>query len=267
MRHLLLWMLGIVAVCYLMACAWLYFEQEKILFYPQKLSVNYPFQFPGRYIEWPVTAHDGTQLSGLLFRAESVKGLVFFLHGNGGSLADWGNLADTYTSLGYDVFMLDYRGYGKSEGSITSQAQLLDDVETAYRQVLTRYAERTIVIAGYSLGTGLATWLAAQHQPKMLLLHAAYYSMADMAAHTIKVWPLLPDFLLRYPLQTNVFIKQVRVPVTLVHGDHDNLIPYTSSVRLSALLTPPGQLITIYGGAHNGLLATPQYRRVLSNIL
>jgi pimeloyl-ACP methyl ester carboxylesterase len=221
----------------------------------------------GHYTEWPIIAPDGTQLSGLLFKADSTKGLVFFLHGNGGSLTDWGQLATTYTSLGYVVFMLDYRGYGKSMGSISSQTQLLNDVETAYQKVLTRYAERSVIIAGYSLGTGPATWLAARHQPKMLLLHAPYYNMADIAAHTIKVWPLLPGFLLRYPLQTNMFIKQVTAPVTLVHGDHDNLIPYNSSVRLQALCKPGSQLITIHGGGHNGLLITPQYQQFLRNIL
>lgn len=267
MKRFLLLATCLLLIAYVLGCAWLYFEQESLLFHPQKLPASYQFRFPGRYAEWPVAAPDGTRLSGLLFKADSAKGVVFFLHGNGGSLADWGQLAAAYTSLNYDVFMLDYRGYGKSAGTISSQAQLLHDVEAAYQQVLTRYAEHTVSIAGYSLGTGPATWLAARHQPKMLLLHAPYYSLADMAAHTIKVWPLLPDFLLRYPLETNVFIKQVTVPVTLVHGDHDNLIPYNSSVRLQALCKPGGRLITIRGGGHNGLLATPQYRHFLRNIL
>ncbi|RZK26377.1 MAG: alpha/beta fold hydrolase, partial [Hymenobacter sp.] len=164
-------------------------------------------------------------------------------------------------------FMLDYRGYGKSTGSITSQAQLLADVELAYQQVLATYDESQVVIVGYSLGTGPATWLAARHQPKLLLLHAPYYSIADMAAHTVKVWPLLPNFLLRYPMPTNEFIRQVSAPIVLVHGDHDNLIPYNSSLRLKALLKPGDQLITIRGGGHNGLTETPQYQQVLPNIL
>ncbi len=266
MKRILLLAICSLLIPYVLLCTWLYFRQESLLFYPRKLPASYQFRF-SHYTEWPVTTQDGTRLSGLLFNADSAKGLVFFLHGNGGSLAEWGQLAATYTRLGYDVFMLDYRGYGKSAGSITSQNQLLQDVEAAYQQILTHYAERTIIIAGYSLGTGPATWLAAHHQPRMLLLHAPYYSMADMAAHTIQVWPILPDFLLRYPLETNVFIKQVTVPVTLVHGDHDNLIPYNSSVRLRALSKPPGRIITISGGGHNGLTTTPQYQQVMRNIL
>jgi pimeloyl-ACP methyl ester carboxylesterase len=267
MKYLLLGVLGSVLVLYVVACTWLYFKQETLLFYPRKLPAAYQFQLPGCYVEFPIIAPDGAQLSGLLFKADSAKGLVFFLHGNGGSLAEWGQLAPTYLARGYDVFMLDYRGYGKSTGTMTSQAQLLSDVELAYQQILARYTESQVVIAGYSLGTGPATWLAARHHPKRLLLHAPYYSMDDMAAHTISVWPVLPDFLLRYPLPTNEFIQQVSAPIVLVHGDHDNLIPYNSSTRLKTLLKPGDQLITIRGGGHNGLTETSQYQQLLPNIL
>lgn len=122
MKVLLLWAAGLLLVGYSLGCAWLYFRQETLLFYPQKLPATYRFTFPGRYAEYPVTAPDGTALSGLLFRADSAKGLVFFLHGNGGSLADWGHLAPVYLARGYDVFFLDYRGYGKSAGHLSSQA-------------------------------------------------------------------------------------------------------------------------------------------------
>ncbi|RZK96172.1 MAG: alpha/beta fold hydrolase, partial [Hymenobacter sp.] len=242
MKYLLLGVLGSVLVVYVVACTWLYFKQEALLFYPRKLPASYQFKLPGHYAEVPIKTPDGAQLSGLLFRADAAEGLVFFLHGNAGSLAEWGQLAPTYVAQGYDVFLLDYRGYGKSTGTISSQAQLLNDVELAYQQVIMQYEESQVIIAGYSLGTGPAAWLAARHRPRRLLLHAPYYSMADMAARTISVWPLLPDFLLRYPLPTNEFIQQVSAPIVLVHGNQDNLIPYNSSVRLKALLKPGDQL-------------------------
>jgi pimeloyl-ACP methyl ester carboxylesterase len=267
MKYLLLSALAIVLVLYVIGCAFLYFKQEALLFYPQKLPATYQFNFPQEYAELPITAADGTQLSGLLFKTTAAKGLVFFLHGNGGSLAGWGDVAATYTHLGYDVFLLDYRGYGKSGGTIRSQVQLLADVEAAYEQVKSGYSENTIVIAGYSLGTGPAAWLASRHQPKLLLLHAPYYSMADMAAHTVAVWPILPNCLLRYPLPTNAFMRQVQAPIISFHGDHDELIPYNSSVRLKALSKPADQLITIEGAGHNGLIDSSQYQQAIQRIL
>lgn len=266
-KTLLLIALSIAALLYVAVCCFLYFKQESLLFYPEKLPVAYQFHFPGAHCEYPITAPDGTQLSGLLFTAPNSKGLVFFLHGNGGSLAGWGGVAAIYTSLGYDVFLLDYRGYGKSQGRISSQAQLFGDVEAAYNQLKGLYPEGKIVIAGYSVGTGPAAWLAARHHPRRLLLHAPYYSMANMAAHTIRLWPILPGWLLRYPLATNEYLRQVSAPVVLFHGDRDEVIPYQSSVQLRALLKPGDQLIIIRGGGHNGLLERPQYQQVIGQLL
>lgn len=267
MKILLASVLSVAALLYVAICAFLYFKQETLLFYPEKLPADYQFRFPGQYREYSIAAPDGARLNGLLFQTSSSKGLVFFLHGNGGSLAGWGGVAAIYTQLGYDVFLLDYRGYGKSQGHISSQAQLFGDVEAAYNQLKNFYPENKIVIAGYSVGTGPAAWLAARHQPRQLLLHAPYYSMADMAAHTIRLWPILPGWLLRYPLATNEYVRQVSAPVGLFHGDRDEVIPYQSSVRLRALLKPGDQFITIRGGGHNGLLAQPQYQQAIRGLL
>jgi pimeloyl-ACP methyl ester carboxylesterase len=267
MKYLLVGFLVFVLLLYVAVCSFLYFKQESLLFYPEKLPADYQFRFPGQYREYPITAPDGTQLSGLLFTTPSPKGLVFFLHGNGGSLAGWGGVAANYTQLGYDVFLLDYRGYGKSQGRISSQAQLFGDVEAAYNQLKNLYSEDKIVIAGYSVGTGPAAWLAARHQPRQLLLHAPYYSMADMAAHTIRLWPILPRWLLRYPLATNEYVPRVSAPVVLFHGDRDEVIPYQSSERLRVLLKPGDQLVPIRGGGHNGLLAQLQYQRIIRSLL
>jgi pimeloyl-ACP methyl ester carboxylesterase len=267
MKALLLSSLLLVLVLYVVGCGFLYFQQETLLFHPEKLPANYQFHFPGEYHEYPIATPDGTRLSGLLFKVKAPKGLVFFLHGNGGSLAGWGGVAAIYTRLGYDVFLLDYRGYGKSEGRISSQAQLLGDVEAAYNQLKDKYLEQRIIVAGYSVGTGPAAWLAARHHPRLLLLHAPYYSMADMAAHTIKLWPILPGWLLRYPLATNEFVQQVSAPIVLFHGDHDELIPCQSSVRLKALVKPSDQLILIRGGRHDGLFDQPQYQQAVRTIL
>ena len=270
MKKMLQVFLAIGLGLYLLICGVLYFKQEALLFYPQKLPAAYRFDFiVGTYAEYPVVAADGTQLSGVLFKVGSAKGLVFFLHGNGGSLAGWGDMALTYNRVGYDVFMLDYRGYGKSEGQITSQAQLLGDVDTAFKQVAARYlaSKSRVIVVGYSLGTGPATWLASRYPLDMLLLHAPYCSMADMAGHTVPIWPILPNCLLRYPLPTNEWIRQVKAPIVLFHGDRDGVIPYSSSVRLKALLKPNDQFITINGSGHNDLLDHPQYQQVIATLL
>ena len=88
-----------------------------------------------------------------------------------------------------------------------------------------------------------------------------------MAAHTVSIWPVLPGFLLRYPLATNEVLPRVTAPVVLVHGDRDEVIPYASSVRLRQLLKPGDVLLTIRGGHHSGLLGAPQYQQALAGWL
>src|SRR5918993_5029201 len=110
----------------------LYFNQEELIFFPTKLPANYTFSFSSNFEERYISTTNG-KLHGLLFKTgtDKPKGLIFYLHGNAGALDSWGEIADTYTNLNYDVFMLDYRGYGKSEGRISSEKQFHDDVQTA----------------------------------------------------------------------------------------------------------------------------------------
>jgi pimeloyl-ACP methyl ester carboxylesterase len=254
----------ILAALYVALCCVLYFKQESLLFFPTRLPADYKFRFPGRFEERWIPATDGTRLHGLLFKAAQPRGLVFYLHGNGGAVDSWGDVAPTYTDLGYDVFLLDYRGYGKSEGKITGQEQLMNDVRTAYQQLLREYPENQTVILGYSVGTGPATWLAARQHPRLLILQAPYFSMRDLAT---RLYPFVPGFLVRYPLPTNELIGQVKAPIVLFHGDRDEVIYYESSLKLQKLLKFTDRVIILPGEGHNGMTDNPQYRQELAALL
>src|SRR5690349_16298730 len=130
MKKYILKALKIILGVYALICALLFFFQEKLIFHPQKLEKEYQFQFDQKFEEKSITTSDGTVLSGLLLKADSSKGIIFYLHGNSASLSSWGVVAKTYTSLHYDLFLLDYRGFGKSEGEINSQSQLYADIQT-----------------------------------------------------------------------------------------------------------------------------------------
>lgn len=163
------------------------------------------------------------------FKADTSKGLIFYLHGNAGSLKSWGEIAKTYTSLHYDLFILDYRGYGKSEGTISSEAQLYKDVHVVYNNLKTKYDENKIIVLGYSIGTGPATELAAANHPKLLILQAPYYSMTDLMKHN---YPIIPAFLLKYKFETNKNIRNCKMPIVIFHGDNDEVIYFQSSLKL-----------------------------------
>jgi pimeloyl-ACP methyl ester carboxylesterase len=264
MKKMVINALIIIGVLYIVVCGLLYFIQEKLIFYPQVLNTNYQFGFAQPFEELTIPTSDKTRLHGLLFKADSSKGLIFYLHGNGGALDSWGEVARTYTALHYDVFLLDYRGYGKSNGVIYGQKQFFDDVQTAYDSLKTRYAENRIVVVGYSIGTGAATKLASANNPKLLILQAPYYSLTDMMRHT---YPIIPPFILKYKFEIHNYIKVCKMPVVIFHGDQDEVIYYGSSLRLKALFKKQDTLITLPGQTHNGITDNIDYKRELQRIL
>ena len=264
MRRTLFEIIGYCLIIYSLICWHIYMTQEQLLFFPQKINKNYQFDFDINFEEINIKSFDGTILNGLLFKADSSKGVIFYLHGNAGSLQTWGNAAKTYTDLNYDVFMLDYRGYGKSEGQNKSEEQVFRDVEVAYQTVKKRYEENKIIILGYSLGTGLATKIASENSPKLLILQAPYYSLVDLMK---KNYPLLPTFILKYRFETNQYITNCKAPIVIFHGNIDYVIYYESSVKLSSLFKKDDRLIILKGQGHNDITDNQEYQKVLKQIL
>src|SRR5712671_1878133 len=114
MKKLLFKIFKILLIMYIILCTLMFCFQEKMIFHPDKLDKNFKYEFAQNFQEVNITVKDKEQLNGVLFKSDSTKGVIFYLHGNAGSLASWGKVADIYTNLHYDLFMLDYRSYGKS---------------------------------------------------------------------------------------------------------------------------------------------------------
>ncbi len=264
MKKILLNILKGVLILYILICALMYFFQEKMIFAPSKLNADYKFSFKEQFQELNIKTKDNKTLSGLLFKADSCQGLIFYLHGNGGALDTWGDISKVYTDLHYDLFMLDYRGYGKSSGEISGQEQIFSDIQIAYDSLRFRYDEKKIIILGYSIGTGLATKLASINHPKKLILQAPYYSLVDIMQNN---YAIIPTFLLKYKFETNKYIKECKMPIVIFHGDADEAIPYSSSLKLKKLLKQGDKLITLKGQGHNGMSDNSDYLRELKLVL
>jgi len=256
--------LKFLIIAYVVICALLFFFQEKLIFFPEKLDKSFKFPFDQRFEEMYVKMKDGKVLHGLLFKADSSKGLIFYLHGNAGSLRSWGDVAKRYTDLNYDVFLIDYRGFGKSESSVSSQSQLFDDIQHVYSEIKKRYSENHIVVLGYSIGTGPAAKLACTNNPRLLILQAPYYSLKDLMKHHYQI---IPTFLLKYKFETNTYIKHCTTPIVIFHGDRDEVVSYNSSIKLKESLKKTDTLITLRGQGHNDITNNPQYISAIDKIL
>lgn len=247
---------------YVLICGLLYFYQESLLFFPEKLEQQFQFEFKHDFIEKDIITSTGNAINTLLFKQEDSKGVIFYLHGNGGSLRSVGNVSEQFLPLGYDVFMLDYAGYGKSSNEITNQEEWFEDVQFIYNDLKKSYSEDQIVVIGYSIGTGVASFIASQNNPSHLILHAPYYSMTDMMQRNYSV---IPTFILRYELATNDYLKDCNMPVHIFHGEDDQVIPVESSVMLSKEFNIPFTKLENQG--HNNMAGNPLALEQLNKIL
>ena len=248
------------------ALAWLWIGQEKLLFVPDVLPADQPLAKAPDIHEVSVEVA-GARLHALHLRLPDPKGVVFFLHGNAGSLANWFVNPDYYRRVNFDLFMLDYRGFGKSTGRIQSEAQLHADVRAAWSTIASRYADRKVVVYGRSLGTGLAVRLGAEmsatRPPDLTVLVSPYRSMVSLATEH---FPWVPQAVVRYPLRTDALIGQVRGPILIVHGERDTLIPPDHSESLK-LLAPQVNLLRVPGAGHNDLQDFDMYLGALARAL
>lgn len=265
MSHLatILRLLALAAVGYTILCALIYAMQERLIFFPERdpPGTRYLFGVPVEEQHIPV---EGAQLHALLFRAPEPRGVILYLHGNAGSLRSWGAVAPDFVARGYDVLLVDYRGYGQSSGSIAGEAQLHADVAAVYAWVAARYPEEQIVLYGRSLGSGLAVRLAAERRPRLLILESPFYSLEAIAR---RQFPFLPPFLLKYPLRTWSWIGQVRCPVVIIHGTADEVVPFADGERLSASVTAPLRFHQVENGGHNDLSGLPAYWAAIDEAL
>lgn len=248
----------ILSMLYVLAMLFLYFKQEKFFFNPKSLKNDYVFSFNEDFEELEIKVEKDVYLNALLFKIEEPKGVILYFHGNAGAIHDWGKRAHLYLDNNYDVFFVDYRGYGKSDGKYTNSDELLNDSQEVYNYIKTRYNEDEITVFGYSLGAGIAAYIASKNKPKLLILNAPYYSWKTLIAEEIA--PPVPRFIMNYDIKTYKYLKTVTCPVQIFHGTRDFLIkPETNSIKLKNLYPDKVNLIFIQDASHNTIHISKQY--------
>lgn len=264
LKFLMITLLAFFVAVYILVISYVYFNQVGMIFQSASLPKNYQFDYQQQYEELNIKSFDDVNLNGLLFKAEKSKGLVFYLHGNAGTLETWGRIAKIYTDLDYDIFILDYRSFGKSEGEIKNEEQLNKDIAIVYKKLAQRYPENKIIIAGYSIGSGLAAVLASANKPRALILQSPYYSFSELSSSRV---PFFPNFMKKFRLETFEYLIKIKAPVYIFHGMEDQLIPYSNSVRLHKLLKSNGHFYPLKNQEHIGMNENQDFQNHLKIIL
>ena len=247
-----------------------YHMQEKMIFMCKRLAHHHEYSFDTRFEEVHLPLENGDMVNGLHFFHENPKGVIYYLHGQGNNLEHWGNRAEQFVAYGYDVFVIDYRGYGKSTDNLTEK-NLMTDSLAGYEYLKERYNEEQIVVHGVSLGTAMASFVSSHHKPKMCILVSPYYNMIE-AAHFNK--PVLPRFvlhyILKYHLRTDTWIGKCNCPLYIFHGVKDKLIPYNQSEMIMASLEETdveSTLYTLQNCGHNYIHNHQEYLNRIEELL
>ena len=256
----------VIIVGYLLLGLIAYKIQERFIFKPERLPANFQYQyaFPFEELNFPIK--EGVTINGLLFPVapEKRKGVVMYFHGNSRSIKGWGKFSTDFTEKGFDVVMLDYRGFGKSTGK-RSEKGMKTDFQKVYEQMLQRYPEEEMIVYGRSIGSGFAAKLASTNKPQMLILESPYYSFHRL---TQRILPILPmSMVLRFRLRTHVWLRYVHCPIRIIHGTKDLLIRPKASKDLAKIRPMQTVLYLIKGGGHNNLQKFPEYHETLKLIL
>jgi len=241
----------VVAACYGLLVVVVYFMQGRMLYLaevPGRALTMTPTDAGMDYEDVSIETTDGVTLHGWFIAGRSSQVLLFF-HGNAGNISHRLDSISQFSDLGLSVLIIDYRGYGQSEGRTTEKG-IYRDADAAWRHLTEErgVVASDIVVFGRSLGASVASRLAMEHQPLALILESSFTSVPDVAQD---IYPWLPvRWLSRLSHATRDYVRDVQCPVLVIHSRDDEIIPFRHGEEIYASANEPRTLLAIHG-THN----------------
>lgn len=256
------------ATVYLVVCLYLYFQQTRFIFFPSSIIDITPKAFNLKYQEvWiPITTASGKveKIHGWWIPATTTNAkTLLYLHGNGVNIGANVAHAHRFHQMGFAVLIIDYRGYGLSEGSFPSEKTVYQDAATAWDYLVKQrqIQPNNIILYGHSLGGAIAINLAVQ-QPKAagLIVESSFSSIQNVVnlRGQFRLFPV--NFILNQHFASINKVKDLQVPVLFIHGADDNIVPDSMSKQLYAIAPEPKQLLIVPNAGHNNVAEVAELR-------
>jgi len=259
-----------IASFYGSVCAGLWFGQTRIIFSPEKEITTTPAQFNAKYenVLIPVKNLDGSSenIHGLWLPNAKQEGkaavgdrkVILYLHGKGKNISANAKHANRLMRMGFSVLVIDYRGYGRSEGGFPTESSVYTDAQTAWDYLIQKgFKPDQILIYGHSLGGAIAIDLATKHPDALgMIVDASFTSMSEMAQLDPKyrVFPI--DLLIHQRFDSIAKVRSLAIPVLYIHGTADEVIPASMAQHLYEVTPTRKQIVLIPNGGHNNNAAT-----------
>jgi uncharacterized protein len=261
-----------IAITYVVLCVLLWNRQAHLIFFPTRVIDVTPANFGAKFEQVAVRERSGETLRGWWIPAASNSSCaIVYLHGNGGNISVNAAQATRLAGLGCSVLLLDYRGYGESDGKFPSESTVYADAESMWSYAGERgFRPSQLVIYGHSLGGAVAIELAGHHaDAKGLIVESSLTSLRDVA-HQTPAYRAFPIALLATQHFDSIHkIPHIHIPVLFIHGTADQIVPFFMSEHLFAAANLPKRLVLIPGGHHedSATIGGPLYLNAVSNFL
>ena len=247
----ILWVGGI----YLGIVLLVYIFQSKLLYFPDKNIIANPGYYGLKYEEVNFKTSDNLNLHGWYVPADSARYTLIFCHGNAGNISHRLESIKQFHELGLNVLIFDYRGYGKSEGSISEQGTYLD-ASAAWHYLVNKKNKKpdNIIVFGRSLGAAIACQLATQKNAAALIMESAFKSVPELAA---QIYPFLPvRWMSRFEYNNMENVQKINCPILFIHSRNDEIIPFSHGEKLYSISNQPKQFLEISGSHNDGFLVS-----------
>lgn len=266
-------LLAIVAVAvgaYGLLLVYMFIVQPRLVFLPDLPSRTLgpgPDAIGLAYEDIHIETEDNIRLHGWFVPAPAARGVVLFFHGNAGNISHRRESIELFHHLGLNVFIIDYRGYGRSEGSPSEQG-LYQDANAAWLYLTAEkgFDPENVIIFGRSLGGAAAAKLASGVQARGLILESTLSSARDFARAVFRILSRL--VVMRYDFNIAQYIQRVNYPVLVLHSPEDEIMPFHLGEKVYDLANQPKHFVRMRGDHNNGfLLSQPEYQQELDRWL
>ena len=241
----------------------MYLQQSSMVFFPYTAIDQIPAEWGLAYEDVFLETKDGVRLHGWYIPHHGSQQTLLFFHGNAGNISHRGASVEIFHRLGLNIFIFDYRGYGKSQGKPDEEG-LYKDARAAWRYLTDQrgFRQEDIILFGRSLGGAVAAELAAEVQPGGLILESTFSSAKDVANALLPVLSRL--IILRYDFNTAAHVRRVASPLLVLHSPDDEIIPFHLGEKVFQAANEPKSFVRMRGDHNSGfLMSQPDYERAL----
>jgi len=255
----------VILIIYCLVGLGVYYFQDEVFFRPVPLPRDQAYNFAAPHKEVLLPYSEKSDISIVQFTVDTpAKGVVLYFHGNRTNISRYEKFASIFTKHGYEVWMIDYPGYGKSTGEFTEK-MLYDWALVFYKLARVRFSTDSIIIYGKSFGSGIAAQLASVRDCRNLILETPYYDFPSVPGQYLPIYPL--RMMMHFKIPTYQYLQKVTSPITIFHGTSDGVIWHSNASRLKPFLKRGDEFVSIAGGSHNDLSESAIYQKKIDQVL